>query len=93
MGKLPKIFVNKIDKPIKHSLRETLISEEKINEIDLDNIFNNNTYSFNHRYKIILNDNKIVKSSIIQKDNNTILTIDGDKIRISNIKSISEIKK
>ena len=92
MNKLPKIFVNRINKPIRHSQREITIIDEVINEVDLDSVLDNNTYSFNHRYKIILNNNKIIESSIIRKTSNNILTIDGELIKINNIKKISKIK-
>ena len=93
-NKLPRVFVNKIDKPIRHSQRETLVGEEMVSYVNLDDVLNNkNTYSFNHKYRISLKNNMVVESSIILKDNNMILTIDGDKININDIKNIVEIKK
>lgn len=92
-NKLPKVFANPIDKNIKVNQESTLASE-KVNDISIEEILDDkNKYLFNHKYKITLKDNKVIESSIISKMNNNLLTIDGDKINILDIKSIIEIKK
>ena len=92
MKDLPKVYTN-INKEFNNFQKEAKISKESSNRVSLDNILKNNQYSFNHIYNIILNDNNIIKDSIIQKTNQRILTIDNGWILINDIKYIEEIKK
>lgn len=86
---LPKVFQNKIDKEF-HNNKERTIANR--NNISLDNVFDKNKYSFNHIYHITLKD-KEIETSIISRDDNNILTIDGEKLAINDIINIYEIKK
>jgi hypothetical protein len=91
MGDLPKVFVNHIDKELNNYQRESKINDMPV--VDLSKILNKNTYPFNHKYLITLNDNQEVTSSIIRVDDTKLLTIDNNIILIKNIKSVKEIKK
>ena len=86
---IPKVFVNKINKSINNS-RDTKVIN---NSVNLDNILDNNTYSFNHKYLIKLVNGNTYETSIISKSNNKILTIDNNLINIKDITYIKEIKK
>ena len=90
MNKLPKVFINKIDKEINNSMRNTICKEQTIS---LDNILSKDKYSFNHVYNITLKDGKVIKDSIIQILDSKILTIDNSWINIEDICNIYEIKK
>ena len=90
MNDLPKVFANKIDKEINNSQERTIVGEEK--SVDLNQILSKDTYSFNHKYKIELNNNVIV-DSIIQVLDNKVLTIENGWINKEDIVSIVEIKK
>jgi hypothetical protein len=90
MDKLPKVFVNKIEKDFNNSQSSTIVDDRSVS---LDDIFDNNKYSFNHKYAIELKNGKIYRTSIITNYGTKILTIDNDLININDIKSINEIKK
>ena len=87
---LPKVYQVDINKSIDNNLNEVKVRNN--NYVSLDNILKSGEYSFNHLYNIILNDNKIIKDSIIQKTNNKILTMNNSWIYIKDIKYIEEIK-
>ena len=91
MNDIPKVFINPINEEINNYQERTIVNND--NQLDLNNILTSDKYSFNHKYLITLNNNKEITSSIIQITSNKLLTIDGDWIRISDIKSIIEIKK
>ena len=80
----------KINKNFSNSQELTRVDERSIS---LDEVFNPKKYAFNHKYSIILNDGREIKSSIISNYGSKILTIDNDLINIHEIKSIKEIKK
>lgn len=91
-NKLPKVFVNKIDKELKINQESTLSSSYA--SVNLDEILDDkDKYLFNHRYLITLKNNTTLEDSIISKQNNKILTLDNHKIAIDDIKSITEITK
>lgn len=91
-NKLPKVFVNKIDKELKINQESTLSSS--YTSVNLDEILDDkDKYLFNHRYLITLKNNTTLEDSIISKQNNKILTLDNHKIAIDDIKSITEINK
>mgnify|MGYP004632128415 FL=1 len=91
-NKLPKVFVNKIDKELKINQESTLSSSYV--SVNLDEILDDkDKYLFNHRYLITLKNNTTLEDSIISKQNNKILTLDNHKIAIDDIKSITEITK
>lgn len=90
--RLPKVFVNKIDKTLNVN-QETTISSRKNNSLNWDKILDDkDKYLFNHQYLITLNNNETIEDSIISKQQNKILTLNGKKIDISDIKSVVEIK-
>ena len=91
-NKLPKVFVNKIDKELKINQESTLSSS--YTSVNLDEILDDkDKYLFNHRYLITLKNNTTLEDSIISKQNNKILTLDNHKIAIDDIKSITELTK
>lgn len=92
-NKLPKVYVNKIDKTLNIN-QESTISSSKPSNVDLDIILDDtNKYLFNHRYLITLKDNTTLEDSIISKKNDSVLTLEGRKIAINKIKNIIEISK
>lgn len=91
--RLPKVFVNKIDKTLNVN-QEATISSRKNSSLNWDKILDEkDKYLFNHQYLITLNNNETIEDSIISKQQNKILTLNGKKIDISDIKSVVEIKK
>ena len=91
--RLPKVFVNKIDKTLNVN-QETTISSRKNSSLNWNKILDDkDKYLFNHQYLITLNNNETIVDSIISKQQNKILTLNGKKIDISDIKSVVEIKK
>ena len=91
MDKLPKVYVNRISKDLRNSQEITKVDEN--HTLSLDEVFNPKVYQFNHKYAILLNNGKEIRSSIISNYGSKILTIDNDLINIHEIKSIKEIKK
>lgn len=92
-NKLPKVYVNKINKNLNIN-QESTISSSKPSNVDLDIILDDtNKYLFNHRYLITLKDNTTLEDSIISKKNDSVLTLEGRKIAINKIKNIIEISK
>lgn len=91
MKELPKVFANTIDKEINNSQERTIVNDDK--KLSVDDILSNDKYSFNHKYKIELNNGDFLEDSIIQVLDNKILTISNGWIGINSIKSIIEIKK
>ncbi|CCY89160.1 unknown [Mycoplasma sp. CAG:956] len=91
--RLPKVFVNKIDKTLNVN-QEATISSRKNSSLNWNKILDDkDKYLFNHQYLITLNNNETIEDSIISKQQNKILTLNGKKIDISDIKSVVEIKK
>ena len=90
MKDLPKIYVNKIDDTIRNSQEESILNN---NNVSLDEVFNSNKFSFNHKYIIALNNGKEYRTSLIANYGSKVLTIDNDLINVSDIKNIIEIKK
>ena len=89
MSKLPKVFINNINREINNSMNRVKVNDSNLS---LENILSKDKYSFNHVYEITLKD-KIIKDSIIQILDTKILTIDNSWINIKDIISIKEIKK
>ena len=90
-NKLPKVFVNKIDKVLNVNQDYTRSTSSSINlETILDD---KNKYLFMHKYLISLNDGKTIEDSILSKRGENILTLDNGFIKLNSIKSIMEIKK
>ena len=93
MNDLPKVFVNPIDKEIKNSQERTIVDENSLNDVKLDEILTKDKYSFNHVYLIKMNNNEEVNDSIIQINETRLLTINNGWINIKDIDYIKEIKK
>ncbi len=91
MNELPKIYINKITENIKNYQEEARVTNNQ--EINFEDILSKDKYVFNHTYRIILNNNDVINDSIIDKNNNKILTLNNSWINISDIKYIDEIKK
>jgi len=90
--KLPKVYVNHLDRQL--PVNQVQTSLRKDSQVSLDTILDDHDkYLFNHRYLITLKNNKVIESSIISKKNNKVLTIDNDAIDVDEIKTIIEIKK
>lgn len=100
--KLPKIYQNDINKPIHNNKKMCYVNKEKMknevlpNEMTsqeindfINHIFNTTGYAFNTNV-MIKTQNDIYHTSLIAKRNDYILTIDEDKIRIEDIKSITK---
>lgn len=97
MKDLPKVFANKIDKEIKNTQelyygdsrsckkRDPLGVSRKINDI-----FKSNNHVYKSRVKIIYDDKEEYKT-IVGKTGSYLITIDGEKINISNILDIVKI--
>lgn len=98
--KLPKIYQNKIDKPIHNNKKVCYVKSESLNkkeepleksvmsqrEIDdlIDGIFNEIGYPFNIPV-IIRTDTKTYDTSLIARTHSYLLTFDHDKIRLEDI--------
>ena len=97
MKKLPKIYQNKIDKPIHNNKKidyvrknaknivesTSRMSRSEINSV-IDGIFNESGYSFNIPV-IIQTDTKTYETSLITRTNGYILTFDHGKIKLEDI--------
>ena len=71
--RLPKVFVNKIDKTLNVN-QETTISSRKNSSLNWNKILDDkDKYLFNHQYLITLNNNETIEDSIISKQQNKIL--------------------
>ena len=88
---LPKVYAMPINKKYYNNQEQTILDNK--DNINIDDIFNDERYTFKRKYLITLKNNKVVTSSIISKQNNNLLTIDGDILDIDDIKTIVEIKK
>jgi hypothetical protein len=101
---LPKVFVNKIDKQIKNNndifyskdtVKKNVIKEEKeytpleIRE-KVMNIFNSPNFVYKMDVQIIKKNNEVLNKRIIAMVNDVLLTLDEDKIALSDIKDIKE---
>lgn len=90
-NKLPKVFVNKIDKVLDVNQDYTRSSKSILNlETILDD---KDKYLFMHKYLISLEDGKIIEDSILSKRGEALLTLDNGLIKLSDVKSIVELKK
>jgi len=102
---LPKVYANKINKEIKNNKKtyvykgENNISQDKkhtnsINDIEkiINQLFNRRGYVYKVPVKIET-DTEIIKTQIIGRNRNNIITRDNKIIEIKKIKAISEINK
>ena len=92
-SKLPKVFVSKIDKVL-HVNQEEAVSSRSYNNVDLETILDDkDKYLFMHKYLLTLNDGKTLEDSIISRKGDFLLTLNNKQVRLSDIKSIIELKK
>ncbi len=94
----PKVFASPINKKINNS--QELFYEKNnrnIEEMDskdvnkkINDIFNNYHHVYKSRVSIITKDQNII-CDLVGKTDNSILTLDGKTIRISDIKDIKKI--
>lgn len=89
-NKLPKVFVNKIDKVLNVNQDYT----RSTSSINLETILDDkNKYLFMHKYLITLNDGKTLEDSIISRKGDFLLTLNNKQVHLNDIKSIVELKK
>jgi hypothetical protein len=98
MNKLPKVFVNKIDKKFnneqiiyKDDTRDNpkLVSIKEINQ-KIESIFKDKSHIYKSRVKITLKDKELV-CDIVGKTGNSILTLDNEIIKITDIIDIEKV--
>lgn len=95
--KLPKVFVNKIDKQLKNNDSVFYGSKERKEEIrkekpfslnqKINKIFGSSTYVYKADVLITLKDKKIEKK-IVGRNKKELITFDGEIINISDILDI-----
>ena len=94
----PKVFINSINKDIKNNMNVFHFVKDDIEMIDVSvdvknkikNIYDSTSFVYKSRVNILLkNSIKIVKDIIAIKDNN-LITLDGEKINIDDIKDIKK---
>lgn len=97
--KLPKIYVNNIDKDLTNnktifyskasSLSRNKETNKKINvKKQINELFNAPNYVYKMEVIITKKDGSVIKKEIVGKENNNLLTIDNDLISIDNILKI-----
>lgn len=90
-NKLPKVFVNKIDKVLGVNQDYTRSSKSIPN---LKTILDDkDKYLFMHKYLISLEEGKTIEDSILSKRGEALLTLNNGLIKLSDVKSIVELKK
>lgn len=96
--KLPKVFVNKIEKKLNNNEKiyisnrntkqeQKIIKPSKTINKKINEIMNSKKYTYKVPVKIKL-DNGEVNTNIIGKNNNNIITIDNELIKIADIRDI-----
>lgn len=89
MNRLPKVFVNPIDKTINNEqkyFRSDENTNKAVNISDIDSLLNSNRHIYRSRVRI-----NGVEKIIIKRVGDYLLTIDNEKINISDIRSFEEI--
>lgn len=96
MKKIPKVYVNPINKDIDNEQKyfrsgNTNSSYSKgISLYDIDKVLNSNKHIYRSKVRLNINNNYVEKI-IVSRSNSYLITIDNEKIPISNIFSIEEI--
>lgn len=96
MKKIPKVYVNPINKDIDNEqkyFRSGNINSnysKGISLCDIDRVLNSNKHVYRSKVRLNINNNYVEKI-IVSRSNNYLITIDNEKIPISNIFSIEEI--
>lgn len=94
MKELPKVYVNPIDREIKNYQQVTdaistrSSASPKNLSMKIKDIFNSPNYVYKKRVSITLKD-KIVDKVIVGKTNGYLLTIENEKIKLSDIYDIN----
>ena len=95
MNKLPKVFAN----PINHKLHNEQndyrsykdnVKTNKISTLDIDKIFSKNNHIGGSKVRMLINNN-FVEKIIVTKNNNYLITIDNEKIKLDDIEFIEII--
>lgn len=98
----PKVFINNIDKTIKNNISSSHYKKDanrneqiiKINSNDvllrINEYFNSEEFVYKFDAEITLSDNTILKEEIIALKDNALITINGKKINIEDIKNIKK---
>ncbi len=94
---LPKVYANPIDKNIRNNFDVYYSSSEEVRsnkEINVAEKINQIFASRHHVYKsnvLIYTKNGKINTAIVGKSGNNLLTLDGEKINMSNIIDIERI--
>lgn len=96
----PKVFINNVNKNVKNNVYSYHYKYEKTNdekEININDVlrsisklFSNEAFVYKIKAVITLKNNNILNKEIISLQNGYLISLDGDKINLSDIK---EIKK
>ncbi len=90
---LPKVYVNPIDKEFDNFQKTSDASDRKISvnkknlSMKLKAIFSSNNYVYKKRVRLTLKDS-VREKVVVGKANGYLLTIDGEKIKLSDIYDI-----
>lgn len=97
MKDLPKVFANKISNDINNTQEifysDRTIVKNNVNESvvkKINNIFSSKNHVYKSRVLITFKD-KLVEKVIVAKNNSHLITIDGELIKIIDIKDIQKI--
>ncbi len=94
--KLPKVYANPINKKL-NNFQDLYRSDDRIVKYNIKEInkkINEIFGSLNHVYKSkvrITLDNKVVEKELVGKTNTSLLTLDGEAIKITDITNIEKI--
>lgn len=88
----PSLFKNTNINPIDHNKKQTIIKEINTNIEDILNQIFNNKYPFNTKVFIKTN-TKEIETYLIKRTEDTITTLDEEKIPISEIIDLNIIRK
>ena len=88
----PSLFKNTNINPIDHNKKQTIIKEINTNIEDILNQIFNNKYPFNTKVFITTN-TKEIETYLIKRTEDTITTLDEEKIPISEIIDLNIIRK
>ena len=94
----PKVFINAINKNIKNNKEVFHFIKDDIEIIDdsvdvkskIKDIFNSNSFVYKSRVNILLKDNKRTIEDIIAIKDNSLITLNGDKIDIDDMIDIKK---
>ena len=99
MKKLPKLYTNTFNKKIDNSIeytrvKEKILEEDKLNKYEInkkiDMIFKSKDYIYKVNVLIKLN-NRELNTTLIGKTNDSLITLDNNLIKISDIYDIKKV--